>query len=66
MKVRKEKQVPVSVRYHSDLLLLGARSPRQEETIQNPQGRERGGKIIKREKRKTRSGRRKLRRGELT
>lgn len=35
-----------------DLLLLGARSPRQEEDIQNPQGGERGGKITKREKRK--------------
>lgn len=61
---QKEKEVPVFIRYHSHLLLLGAGSPRQEENIQSPQGRERGGKITKREKRKKGRGRRELRRGE--
>lgn len=61
---QKEKEVPVFIRHNSHLVLLGAGSPRQEENIQSPQGRERGGKITKRVKRKKGRRRRKLRRGE--
>lgn len=44
---QKEKEVPVFIRHHSHLLLLGAGSPRQEENIRVLRAKREEGKSLR-------------------